>query len=650
MSYEAIEQYNKALKSGQKYLKNALAQNLDPYPAVLDKVQANYELAGRQELGVMNIPAELIVGTVSEGRTAALAGNFMPLLEPDTEFGTKWIRLCEAHAEEGIRDPILAYEFLGKFYVQEGNKRVSVLKSYDAPTVAANVIRVLPRHTEDPEIQRYYEFLQFFSLSGLYGLHFDKPGGFAKLQAALGMAEDHVWTEEERRSFRSGFARFQDAYGKMKVQPATPAEALLVWLQVFHFSDIKEASMSELVDRIAKLWPDMKLQSEPEAPAIEVQPELHEKESKSLVSKLITAVSQPDKVRVAFIYGFDPKTSAWTRAHDQGRQDMETALGDRVEATVYIARERDYFAAMEGAVEDGAELIFATTPPMIDACRKLAALNPNVKVFNCALSQPYTGVTMYYSRVYESKFITGAVAGAMAANDRVGYVASYPIFGEPVAINAFALGVRMVNPRARVELLWSCCRRDCVQELRNRGVSVISNRDTVGPNDPQWGFEWGTYMENEKGELTPLSKPIWNWGALYEKLVRSALKGRLETGPADKAVNLWFGMDSGVMDVVLSDALPYGVRSLALLLKRGLADGSVDPFRSRIFDQNGVLRCEGEQGLSPEKLVKMDWLCENVVGTIPGYEELLPGAREMVRLLGLYRDDLNSPVKEGKQL
>ena len=648
MSYEASEQYAKALKSGQKYVKNALAQGTDPYPTVLDEVEAAYQIVGREELGLLSIPTELIVGTRSAGRTAALAGNFMPLLEPDTEFGSKWIRLCEAHAEEGIRDPILAFEFLGKFYVQEGNKRVSVLKSYDAPTVAAEVTRLLPARSEDPEIKLYYEFLQFYKLSGLYGLSFEKPGSCAKLQAALGMEEDHVWTEDERRSFRSGYARFREAYAKMKQQPAAPAEALLVWLQVFRFSDIKEMPMNELVDKIAALWTDMKLQNEQQTPAIEVQPELPRKDQ-SLVSKLITAVSQPDRIRVAFIYGFDPKTSRWTQAHEQGRQAMVQALEGKAEAGTYIVRDRNYFEAMNAAVEDGAELIFATTPPMIDACRKLAALHKHVEVFNCALSQPYTGVTMYYGRIYECKFITGAIAGAMAANDRVGYISGYPIFGEPAAINAFALGARMVNPRVRVELLWSCTRRDCVSELHRRGISVISNRDAAGLEEGDWGFEWGTFLQDPQGDLTPLAVPCWNWGALYEKLVRSALKGSLETGPADKAVNLWFGMDSGVIDVRLSDSLPDGVRSLALLLKQGLANGSLDPFRSRITDQAGVLRCTEAVGLSPEALMRVDWLCDNVDGEIPGYDELLPGAREMVRLLGLYRDDLTT-VKEEKQL
>ena len=131
--------------------------------------------------------------------------------------------------------------------------------------------------------------------------------------------------------------------------------------------------------------------------------------------------------------------------------------------------------------------------------------------------------------------------------------------------------------------------------------------------------------------------------------MRSALKGSLEPGPADKALNLWFGLDSGGIDVELSDSLPDGVRSLALLLKTGLIKGEIDPFRSRILDQSGVLRWNGERGLSTDALMQMDWLCDNVDGAVPGFDELLPKAREMVRVLGLYRDDLTT-VKEEKQL
>lgn len=647
MSLEAVEQFQKCLKSGQRYIKAAQTAGTNPYPAVLDEIIDSSAVAGRQELGLVDIPSELIVGTKSTGRTAALAGNFMPILDQDTEFAAKWMRLCDAHiSDEGIRDPILCFEYLGKFYVQEGNKRVSVLKSYDAPTIPGIVTRILPPKSDDPEIKLYYEFVSFYRCSGLYGITFSQPGGYEKLLAALGLHDDHAWTEEERRRFLSGYHRFCDAYATMKVRPALPGDALLVYLQVFPFSDLKEISAAQLSDRIASLWTDMKAQNEDQNP-VEIKAELQGKD-KSLVAKLLS-VGRSDKVQVAFIYGFDPKTSTWTRAHDHGRELLEEQLGEKVVINTYRVQDRDYFAPMEQAVQDGARLIFATTPPMIDACRKISSLNKNIHVFNCGLFQPYTGVRMYHGRIYECKFITGAIAGAMADNDEVGYVGGYPIFGEPASINAFALGVRMTNPRARVRLLWSSTRKDSIRKFVDSGVCVISNRDAWRPSGDHWDLEWGTYKLGADGEMFPLAVPCWNWGALYVKIVRAFLDGSYDDLPAQKAINYWLGLDSGIIDIQLSPTLPEGVRSLALMLKDGIAGGRIDPFRSRILDQDGNYRNDGERGFSPEELIQMDWLCDNVDGSIPSFDELLPGSRELVRLLGLYREKL-SPLTEEKQL
>ncbi len=85
----------------------------------------------------------------------------MPLLDLKTEFATKWVNLCVSHVDEGIRDPITCYEYMGRFYVQEGNKRVSVLKYFDASSITGNVTRVVPQYSDDPAVQMYYEFMHF---------------------------------------------------------------------------------------------------------------------------------------------------------------------------------------------------------------------------------------------------------------------------------------------------------------------------------------------------------------------------------------------------------------------------------------------------------------------------------------------------------
>lgn len=132
---EATNQYLTALKAGQKNYRDCVLQGRYPYPQVLDEILDDSMAAGQVDLGLIGIPTERIVGTKAAGRISAFAANFMPLLPSNTEFAGKWIELCLAHLGEGIRDPVRCYEYMGRFYIQEGNKRVSVLKSYGAPTL-----------------------------------------------------------------------------------------------------------------------------------------------------------------------------------------------------------------------------------------------------------------------------------------------------------------------------------------------------------------------------------------------------------------------------------------------------------------------------------------------------------------------------------
>jgi hypothetical protein len=99
--------------------------------------------------------------------------------------------------------------------------------------------------------------------------------------------------------------------------------------------------------------------------------------------------------------------------------------------------------------------------------------------------------------------------------------------------------------------------------------------------------------------------------------------------------------------VQLSDRLPEGLRTLATLLSEGLRNGSIDPFRRRLVSQDGTLRSDGSRKLTPEELLRMDWLCDNVIGQIPPFEEILPASQRMVRELGVYRDSIPAE-KEGK--
>ena len=647
MLQESLEQYNRALKEGQRWQKAAQAAGTPAYLPVLDE-QLQETDTSPVELGLLEVPIDRIVGTKSAGRVSALAGNFMPLLSPNSEFAVKWMHLCDAHLSDvGIREPVRCYEYLGNFYVQEGNKRVSVLKSYGARRISAYVTRLVPPFREEDSLKRYYAFLWFYERAGIYDVTFRDPNDYGHLQAALGFDEGHIWTEEERRSFLAGYTVFDNACAQCITadEDVLTAEALLVWLEVYGFAEIKATPGTELVKKLSSIWPDVLLYPKREEITLRTQPDERER---SFLGKLLDA-ALPEHLKVAFLFGYSPKVSPWAEAHDKGREYLERCFPSQLTVRTYTAEKGDYDAVMQQAIDDGAGLIFATTAPMIGACRRAAAKHPDVKLLNCALSLPYTGVRMYYSRIHECKYVTGALAGAMTEKDTVGYIANYPIYGTLASINAFALGVRLTNPRARVKLVWSCLPEDPVTTLLREGVTVISNREATAPGQTQRGFERGTYKLQQDGSLLPLAMPVWHWGRMYEKIVRCILNGAWSQLEKSKAINYWWGLDSGVLDVQLGEDLPDGVCSLGWILKNGVTDGSIAPFRTRILDQNGFERNNGLRDLSPEEILTMDWLCDNVDGEIPPFEQLTPVSKEIVRLLGLYREKL-PPEKEAKQL
>ena len=643
----ATDEYIVALKLGLKEQRELIMAGKNPYPPVLDDILGQVSGLATLDIGVLDIPAERIVGTKTAGRVTAFTASFRPLLGVESEFGTKWIALCNAHlSDEGIRDPIVCYEYLGEFYVQEGNKRVSVLKHFDAPRIPGHVIRIMPEPSDEPRIKAYREFLEFFNITRLYTVKFRRPGDYPKLMACIGRTDGVAWTENERRSFNAQFHYFRDAFLSLNTKCADvyAEEALLTWLQVHSFRDLGELTAAELKKSLAAMWDDLISANLPETVNVQTRAEAGKN---NLLTRLIS--SGPYHLRVAFVHQLEPAASAWVLGHEEGRKHIEALFGSRITVRSYCGAADPETAdrLISQAVEEGAELVFTTAPILSRSALKAAVNHPKVRFFNCSVDQPYPSIRTYYGRIYEAKFITGAIAGAMAQDDRIGYIASYPIFGVPASINAFALGAQMTNPRARIELSWSCCAGTPQADFFSSGIRVVSNRDVPTKEKMYMDFcNYGTYLLDDLGELIPLASPVWEWGKFYEFVIRAILTGAWKD---DKntygAVNYWLGMDSGVIGIRLSDKLPHGVLTLAKLLEDNLVRGTLDPFFRKIVAQDGTVMNDGTRRLTPKEVLRMDWLCDNVTGEIPGFDQILPISQAMVRELGIYRDQL-LPEKE----
>lgn len=637
----AKDEYAQALRQGQKEYKELVAAGKSPNPEVLDDILGDNPTETVQNVGLVEIPAERIVGTKSAGRITAFTATFQPLLGVESEFAVKWISLCDAHlGDAGIREPITCYEYLGEFYVQEGNKRVSVLRHFGASRIPGNVKRILPERSEDPRIKAYYEFLEFYKTSKIYAVQFRRPGDYAKLLAYLGRDPDEIWSEDDRRTFGAYFHYFQEAFQPLsKSQDILPEEALLLWLEVHPYKELGAMTAPELRKSLAALWPDVVSSTKQSEVKVDTEPLV---ESKGNILNWIMS-STPDHLNIAFVHQLDPKTSGWVQGHEEGRKYIEEVFGDKITTRSYYGANHAAEAekAIEQAVADGANVVFSTAPKLIRATLKFAVQYPKVRFFNCSVDQPYSTVRTYYGRIFEAKFITGAIAGAMAQNDRIGYIGSNPIFGVPASINAFALGAQMTNPRAQIELRWSCCAGNPQSDFFRDGIRVVSNRDVpIGDKVYLEFCNYGTYLMDERGGLIALASPVWVWGKFYEYVIRAILSGVRRDDKDPKAVNYWLGMNSGVIDIQLADRLPAGVRMLAETLRRDISSRTLHPFFRRILAQDGTVINDGSRNLSPEELLHMDYLVENVTGSIPPFEEILPQSQSIVRKLGIYRDQL----------
>ena len=643
------EYYRDAKKKAQKEFRACVMRGEHPYLPRLDEILPPEQLVHGIDLGIVQVPTELIVGSKTCGRTRAFARNFMPLLDEHTEFAQKWQRLCEAHLEEGIRDSITTFEYLNRFYVEEGNKRASVLKYFNAASIPARVTRILPVRNGSREIEAYYAFVDFYRYSHVNFIEFSRPESYNKLQKIIGKTPGESWTQEEQRKFGTIYYYFRQAYyanGGKKLN-STVGDALLAYLQVYGYQDLKGRSESDIKKSVAKVWEEIILQQEEPTIDIQLNPQENQKIDQKILSKVLPKIGGKI-LKAAFVHDKNPEISGWTYGHELGRRHVEEFFnqdGKELETTAYFDafNNKNYTPEeiLEQAIADGNSIIFTTSPRLLPASLRVAVEHPEIKILNCSLNTPHRYIRTYYARMYEAKFISGAIAGTLAGGDSIGYLCDYPIFGQVAGINAFALGVQMTNPRARVYLEWSSACIDCGQDgvavatkrLTDRGIRLISSQDLASLGNPA-NNTFGLSLIFD-GEYVNLATPQWRWGRYYESLIKQIRNRSFDTAYTEsgKALNYYWGMSAGVVELKCSEKLPDSTRRLADLLRDSICSGFCDPFRGPLYAQNG--RLVEEHITDPEFIISMDWLNENIVGEIPVYTELDETGKATVDIVGV---------------
>ena len=615
-----MEEYKKAQKQGLRDMKAAAARGEETGLHVLPGDPETLAVR-RESLGVVEIPTELLTGTCNDLRKNTFSPGFYPVLAEDSEFAHKWAALCASHLSEGIREPIKAVEYLNHFYVVEGHKRVSVLKYFGAISIPGVVTRLLPRPSDDPEVVAYYEFLNFYQMTGLNFLVFKRPGEYRELLEAMGRTSREPWSAEEIYNFRSFYYMFRDACRRHNGDERYFSQAFLVYIKVFGY----EASRGKLSTQILR-----------ELPRIEgeIRNRLDQADATLLLDDTETpkrslfSFSGTGKLCAAFVHSGFTAASKWVYGHEYGRYLLENAMGGQVTTLSYEGAGTEAAAeeAIADAVEKGADVIFTTDPKLLLSSVKQAVLHPDVKILNCSLNTAYPSVRTYYPRLYEAKFIKGAIAGTLTQDGRIGYVADCPTYGAIAGINAFAQGARMVNASARVYLEWSELRSGGgVERLRAKGIVYIDHLDRLAAN-----------VGPGICGVHNLAMIQCHWGRFYQSLVRRLMDGRWKKEErGSSAVNYWWGIHQEVVDVLCSRLLPSGTRRLAGVLRDALRAERLDPFYGVLMNQKGHVVYGDDAPLPARQILSMDWLSTYVEGSLPPPEAFTDRAREVMRNQGM---------------
>ena len=347
----------------------------------------------------------------------------------------------------------------------------------------------------------------------------------------------------------------------------------------------------------------------------------------SPLSSLAAEPSPPaskSPVKAAFVYVTPVFEAGWTHQHDQGRKAVEKALGAAVKTTVVdnVAEGADSERVVRDLAQQGHDVIFTTSFGYMEPTLKVAKEFPNVKFESITGYKTDVNVSVANARYYEGRYLAGVAAGRMTQSNVAGYVAGFPIPEVLQGLNAFTLGMRSVNPKAQVKVIWlnswfdPAKERDAAFALFNQSVDVISfhTASNAVMVAAQERGKMAIAYHSDMRKVAPdaqLMAVTHEWGAYYTQRVSDVQKGQWRTG------NVWAGLKEGMIRVGdFGPKLPAKVRDEIVKLQQDISQGKRHPFQGPIADNEGKPILAIGQKLSDIQILNMNYGVAGVVGKI----------------------------------
>ncbi|BDQ36408.1 BMP family ABC transporter substrate-binding protein [Pseudodesulfovibrio nedwellii] len=335
------------------------------------------------------------------------------------------------------------------------------------------------------------------------------------------------------------------------------------------------------------------------------------------------AQEEPKTVKAGFVYVSPVGDAGYSYAHDQGRQAVDALDWVTTSFVESVPEGADSERVIRNMARKGFDIIFTTSFGYMDPTIKVGKEFPDAKFMHCSGFKKSANVTNYFGRVYQARFLTGMVAGAMTKTDKLGYVAAFPIPEVIRGINAFAVGARQMNPDVEVRVVWTktwydpALEKDAAKSLLDAGCDVIAqHQDSPAPQEA--AEEAGMYSIGYNSDMSSfapkahLTSAIWNWGPVYTKTVEQVRDGSWK---GDESI--WWSMEDGVVDIApMGPMVPEDVKSAVMAKRAELVKGNDICFVGPIKDQSGTIKIADGEKATDAQLHDMMWFVEGVVGTV----------------------------------
>ena len=345
-----------------------------------------------------------------------------------------------------------------------------------------------------------------------------------------------------------------------------------------------------------------------------------------LATAALVAAPPQTPAKVGFVYVGPVGDAGWTFQHDLGRKQLEAALKGKVTTQFVenVPEGADSERVIREMAQSGAKVIFATSFGYMNPALNVAKQFPNTVFLHATGYKTAPNLGIYNGRFYEGRYLNGVVAGKLTKSNIAGVVASYPIPEVVMGINAFLRGMRSVNPKAEVRVVWVNTwfdpgkEREAALTLIAQGADMVTHEtDSAATNQAaeEKGVKVFCYNSDETkyAPKAQLGGTILTWGDYYTKVVNEVLAGTWKPG------SVWGGLRDGFIKMApLSPAVPKAVQDQVKQLEAQIVAGKFHPFTGPVVDQEGKVRVPAGQVISDHDLEKMDYYVQGVASKLPG--------------------------------